>query len=150
MIKTTLLSVLLSIGMFVSFAQDKAVEEEAIKKVIVDGYVNALLNFGDTEPTRSSFYPGFFITKIEDNQISHYPIYNWIENVEGRKQRGEIPTGKFEPKFPLIDITANAAIVKMELYKNGELIFTDYLSLYRFTQGWKIVQKIYHRHPQKQ
>ncbi len=45
-----------------------------------------------------------------------------------------------------MDVTGSAAAVELELAQNGKRIFTDYLSLYKFPDGWKIVGKIYHRH----
>jgi len=32
--------------------------------------------------------------------------------------------------------------------KGGNKIFTDYLSLYKFEDGWKIVSKIYYKLPE--
>ena len=57
---------------------------------------------------------------------------------------------KVTAKFPIIDITGNAAMVKLEYYKGGNHVFTDYLSLYKFEEGWKIVSKIYFRHETKE
>ena len=38
-------------------------------------------------------------------------------------------------------------MAKIRLLENGtKLLFTDYLLLYKFEQGWKIVQKVYMRH----
>ncbi len=36
--------------------------------------------------------------------------------------------------------------VKIELSKDGKLVYTDYLSLLKFDSGWRIVAKVYHRH----
>lgn len=122
---------------------------EAIKQTIQTGYVDGLLNLGDTEITKKCFYPGFFITSLnQDNQITHYPIYNWIESVEKRKAAGEVREKKITVVFESVDVTANSAAVKMKLYEEGKtLLFTDYLLLYKFEDGWKIVQKIFYRHP---
>ena len=49
----------------------------------------------------------------------------------------------------MIDITGTAAIVKIELFKGGKQIYTDYLSLYKFEEGWRIVNKIYFKHEDK-
>ena len=47
---------------------------------------------------------------------------------------------------PSIDITGSAAVARVELYRDFKHIFTDYLSLYRFDDGWKIVGKIFYQH----
>ncbi|MBE0674656.1 MAG: nuclear transport factor 2 family protein [Bacteroidales bacterium] len=124
-------------------------DKEAIKKVIQTGYVDGLQNYGDTEVTKNCFYPGFFITNYNpaNNQITHTPIYNWIESVEKTKASGSVPARKITVEFDMIDITGYTAMAKIRLLENGtKLLFTDYLLLYKFEQGWKIVQKTYMRH----
>jgi opacity protein-like surface antigen len=124
-------------------------DKEAIKKVIQTGYVDGLQNFGDLEVTKNCFYPGFFITNYNpaNNQISHTTIYNWIDGVEKTKASGNIPARKITVEFEMIDITGYTAMAKIKLFENGtKLLFTDYLLLYKFTEGWKIVQKTYMRH----
>jgi opacity protein-like surface antigen len=124
-------------------------DKEAIKKVIQSGYVDGLQNFGDLEVTKKCFYPGFFITNYNpaNNQINHTPIYNWIESVEKTKASGNIPARKITVEFEMIDITGYTAMAKIKLLENGtKLLFTDYLLLYKFAEGWKIVQKTYMRH----
>ena len=46
----------------------------------------------------------------------------------------------------LIDVTENAAVAKIEVYKDGKHVYTDYMSLYKFEEGWKIVNKIFATH----
>ncbi len=46
-------------------------------------------------------------------------------------------------EFPLIDVTGNAAVAKVKFMVGDRHVYTDYLSLLRFTEGWKIVNKIY-------
>lgn len=73
----------------------------------------------------------------------------WAESVEKRKEDPNFnpANNEWKHKFPQIDITGNAAVVKVELFKDGNKVFTDYLSLYKFENGeWKIVSKIYYRH----
>jgi hypothetical protein len=42
-----------------------------------------------------------------------------------------------------VDITNNEAVARVEVHRDGKHIFTDYLSLYKFADGWKIVGKIF-------
>lgn len=131
-----------------AFGQQDA-DKEAIKKVVQTGYVDGLQNFGDTEVTKKCFYPGFFITNYNpaSNQITHTPIYNWIEGVEKTKASGNIPARKITVEYDMIDVTGYTAMAKIRLIENGtKLLFTDYLLFYKFEDGWKIVQKTYMRH----
>jgi hypothetical protein len=45
-----------------------------------------------------------------------------------------------------VDVTGNAAIAKIEVFKDSRHVYTDYMSLYKFKDGWKIVNKIYQKH----
>ena len=136
---------------FISFAQDTA-DEETIKQVIETSYVNGLQNKGPVEDIEAGFHPGFELLGVRNNELTKWPIYSWIQYHESKLEEDPSPPSEDELvtcKFPLIDITGTAAIAKIELYRGGEIIFTDYLSLYKFEEGWEIVSKIYFRHEKK-
>ena len=142
---------LISMAMCIAWTinAQEASDKEAIKKVIQTGYVDGLQNFGDLEVTKKCFYPGFFITNYNpaNNQVSHTTIYNWIDGVARTKASGNIPARKITVEFDMLDVTGYTAMAKIRLLENGtKLLFTDYLLLYKFEEGWKIVQKTYMRH----
>lgn len=125
-------------------AQEKS-DEEAIKNLIQTAYVDGLQNLGDLEKTRVGFHPDFVLLGLREGQLTRLPIADWIASTEKRKASGQKPP-LTTCKFLHIDITGDAAMVKLELHREGQRIFTDYLSLYKFPDGWKIVGKIYYRH----
>jgi len=47
----------------------------------------------------------------------------------------------------MVNVTGNAAVARVEIYRDGKHAFTDYLSLYKFPDGWLIVGKIFQAHP---
>ncbi len=120
-------------------------DEEAIKTLIQTAYVDGLQNLGDLEKTRAGFHPDFVLLGLRDGHLTRLPIADWIASTEKRKASGQKPP-LTTCKFLQVDITGDAAMVKLELHREGQRIFTDYLSLYRFPDGWKIVGKIYFRH----
>jgi len=127
-------------------------EKEAIKNVITSAYVNGLQNKGPVKDIEAGFHPGFNLLGMRNNELTKWPIYSWVQYHENKLKEDPTPPTAEEivtSKFPMIDITGNAAVVKVELFKGGNQIFTDYLSLYKFEEGWKIVSKIYFRHEQK-
>lgn len=146
--KLSFILIILTVSGCFLFAQDNVKKEkEAIKKVIIEAYVNGLLNAGDLEPTKKGFHPDFKLLGQQNNQLTKYPIADWIKSVEKRKaDNPDGPKAKYISKFPMIDITGKAAIVKIELRREGKHKYTDYLSLYKFKEGWKIVSKIYCDH----
>lgn len=122
-----------------------AADEEAIKALVQTAYVDGLMNLGDLEKTRAGFHPDFVLLGLQNGQLTRLPISDWIASTEKRKAAGQ----KAPPitcEFARVDITGDAAVVKLELHREGRRIFTDYLSLYKFPDGWKIVGKIYFRH----
>jgi len=147
MTKRILLVILLAATLIFSStlrAQEKS-DEEAIKKLIQTAYVDGLQNLGDLEKTRAGFHPDFVLLGLRDGQLTRLPIADWIASTEKRKASGQKPP-LTTCKFLQVDITGDAAVVKLELHREGQRIFTDYLSLYKFPDGWKIVGKIYYRH----
>jgi hypothetical protein len=133
------------------FAQDDT-EKETIQKVIQKAYVDGLQNKGPVSDIEDGFHPGFELLGNRNNELTKWPIYSWVQYHE--KKLAEDPSPPTEDKvvtckFPMIDVTGNAAIAKIELYRDGEKIFTDYLSLYKFDEGWQIVSKIYFSHQKK-
>lgn len=131
-----------------SFSQAEE-EKKAIMEVIDKSYVEGIQNRKNIENIEKGFHPGFNLLGI-DNQdnLTKYPIYTWSANIKKAVDAGQMPEMQTKAKYPMIDITGNAAVAKVELYRGDKQIFTDYLSLYKFMDGWKIVSKIYYRIPQ--
>ena len=133
------------------FAQEVKKDKEVIKKLILTAYVDGLQNNGDLEATREGFHPGFELLVFRDNIVSKFPIYNWIIYEEQGKAQHPDPLPEDELtscEFEFIDVTGTAAVAKIHLSKGGKKIYTDYLSLYKFEEGWKIVGKIYYQIPE--
>jgi Putative lumazine-binding len=56
------------------------------------------------------------------------------------------PRPAIRHEFTSVDVTDDAAVARVEIYRDGTHAFTDYLSLYRFPDGWRIVSKIFQAH----
>jgi len=143
---------LLIIGVLIALAlapttigAQEAADEEAVKALVQTAYVDGLMNLGDLEKTRAGFHPDFVLLGLQKGQLTRFPISDWIASTEKRKAAGQ-KAPLVTCKFARIDVTGDAAAVKLELHREGQHIFTDYLSLYKFPDGWKIVGKIYYRH----
>jgi len=146
--KLSILILILFMCTFV-FAQDG--DKEAIKKLVLTAYVDGLQNNGDLDATREGFYPGFDLLMFQNNMVNKLPIYNWITYAEMGKAKkpGPLPEEEITScEFEFIDVTGTAAVAKIHLSKGGKKIFTDYLSLYKFQEGWKIASKIYYQIPE--
>lgn len=126
-------------------------EKEKIRQVINSAYVEGLQNAGNIEDIEKGFHPGFDLLVYKGDMMDKLPIYNWIEMVKKRKAGNPEPVAedqKVTVEFESIDVTGIAAVAKIHLYRAGKQLFTDYLSLYKFEEDWKIVGKIYYRIPE--
>ena len=121
--------------------------EESVKQVVTTAYIQGIHNNGPLEDIRAGFHPTFAMLRLVDNSVKPLPIEEWISSIEKNRKEGKASTVKTEGKFTNVSVNGNAAQVQLELYREGKHIFTDYLLLYQFTEGWRIVSKTYFRHP---
>lgn len=145
-ILSSILTVLLIAGISATNYIPK--EEAAVKDVIMTGYVHGAFNELDPEAMAKTFHKDFAIFSPDGEEISRYPISNWVESTKNRKEDPNFDpkNNVWEPKFNSISVNGNAAVVELELHHKGKHVFTDYLSLLKFESGWKVVAKVYHRH----
>jgi hypothetical protein len=124
-------------------------DEDQIKSVIQKSYIDGIHNLGDPAEIDKGFHPCFTLLSMADNgvTVNLLPIYTWKETTRTAKEKSpQGPAVKTQCDYLMIDITGSAAIAKIQLRRDGKLIFTDYLHLYKFKDGWKIVGKVFHRH----
>lgn len=131
-----------------TFAAAQSTDEESIQQVITSAYIEGIQNGGSADDIRKGIHPTFAMLRLIDNEIKPYPLEEWIAALEKQKKEARSPVPpRAEGKFISTDITGSAAVVKLELYRGGKKTFTDYLVLYKFTEGWRIVSKTFFRHP---
>ncbi len=124
-------------------------DEEAIKDALLTGYIHGAFNELNPEAMEQTFHKDFAIfSPGEDGEIRRYPIATWVENTRRTKENPSFdPEGnKWDHKFTSVDVTGNSASVKLELYRDGNHVYTDYLSLLKFGREWKVVAKVYYQH----
>ena len=141
----TLLSLLLVA--FAAATHAQTADETAIKNVVTSAYIEGIQNRGSIDDIRKGFHPSFAMLRVVDNDVKPLLIEEWITNLEkGRKDNPATPP-RTEGKFLSVDVTGTAAVVKLELTREGKKTFTDYLMLAKFTEGWRIISKSFYRHP---
>lgn len=146
--KLFLISIILGISLS-SFSQNIEKEKEEIKRVIQTAYVDGLQNEGDEKKIDSGIHHDFVLLGIgKDGEMWKLPISEWkIKTVEKLK-KGELPRKgdkKVSVVFKDVDVSGTAAMVKLEFYVGKELKYIDYISLYKFESGWKMVNKIFYK-----
>jgi hypothetical protein len=97
---------------------------------------------GDTARLRSVFHPDACLFGYYQGVFSRMSLEEWMTEVEGMPK----PSAEGEPfdmNVVATDVTGRCASVKVALLYAG-LRFTDYLTLLKFDDAWKIVNKAYH------
>jgi type 1 glutamine amidotransferase len=123
----------------------------AIKKTVEEAYVKGIHIERDPEIIRKGFHPDFNMLILKEDRITKWSTEKWIEVIEEQKKKETVPLKvKIDHRFTFVNVEGNAAIARIEILREGKHIYTDYFSLYRFSDSWKIVAKVYHRHPDSQ
>ena len=119
----------------------------AVKAVIEAAYVRGIHIERDVDAIRKGFHPAFTMFVYKDGEISTMSIDEWVKRIEeGKKKNPDPPKVETRHEFSMVDVSGTAAVARVELYKDGKHVFTDFMSLYKCPDGWKIIGKIYHRH----
>lgn len=132
-------------GAAVAAAADGDVE--AVKAVVKSAYVDGVHVRGDAALMRAGFHPGFRMLVLKDGALTPVTLDDWAGRIENGAAERKGPLPEIRHEFTRVDVTGDAAVVRLELHRGGKHTFTDYLSLYRFPDGWKIVSKIFQAHP---
>ncbi len=122
---------------------DPSKEEEKIKKVIVDAYIKGIITKGDVELVKKGWHKDCDIVILSRGKMRKLPASYWVKRLT--EKPGPIETDvQYEFKNILITGYAAVAVVKVS-YKNKPK-YMDYMSLYKFQEGWKIATKIYYEY----
>lgn len=123
-------------------------EQAAVKDAVVKAYVEGIHINRDTAAVLKGFHPSFIMmVNGEGDKVKQVPIADWAAGLQASKDKNpEPPEHTTTHEFSMVDVTGNTAVAKVEIYRDGEHIFTDYLSLYNKNDDWKIVGKVFHRH----
>lgn len=142
----TIITVLLvSAGLF--SAAQAGDEEAAVKETIINAYVKGIHIDRDIPAIRKGFHPAFTMFIRKGEEVKTLSIDDWVTSIEKSKEKNPGPPPyKVTSDFPMVSVSGDAAVAKVMIYRDEKLIYSDYMSLYKFEDGWKIVGKIYYSH----
>ena len=122
-------------------------DREAIRRVIEEGYIQGIHEEQDAAKVEWGFHPEFRMLVRRDGEIAKVGPEAFLEMTIGRRK--DSPASFEEPltfETPLIDVEGNAAVVRVDISREGKHLFTDFILLYEFGEDWKIVSKVFHGH----
>ena len=119
-------------------------EFDAIKVVIEKAYMEGIHTTQDEGTVRSGFHPDFEMLVLKDNKMHKVTLEEWFERIEQLKKENKKMWGK-ETRYDALEINidGNSASAKFIVYKGKDYFSTDFMLLYKFEEGWKIVSKIF-------
>lgn len=125
--------------------QDARSDERAIRAVVKSAYVEGIHGNGSREVIRAGFHPDFVMKVLgPDGTVTDVGIEEWIRRLP---PEGETPPRPTRGEVSRVMLSGDAAVAEVAIFREGSQVFTDYISLYRFPEGWRMVAKIFHAHP---
>ena len=119
-------------------------EKEAVIKVVIDAYINGFFNVGDVSLVKKGFHPDSDVYILSKGTLMKVPVYSYIERM-GENFRPLHEGTTYE--FTHVHVTGSAGMAVVEIFQEDRHIYTDYIAIYKFAEGWKIVIKIYYQYP---
>ena len=120
-------------------AQDSH-EANSIKELVTASYLEPLYQKGSIEKIKEGFHEGFNMYVLYKGKFSTRTRDAWIEKIKAVRTRN-LPEKAYSWKFDMIDIAGQTAMVKLNIFEKEELKYIDYLTLYKFNEGWKVITK---------
>lgn len=120
-------------------------EKEAVKKTIVKGYIEGIFTKGNAEMIKKGWDEECDIVILNKGKLQKRHVKDWITHFE--KNPGPlIKDKKVTYEFEDIKVTGYAAIAVVKVFYDGKQKYTDYMNLYKFEEGWKVVTKTFFTH----
>jgi hypothetical protein len=121
-------------------------EIESIKKVIVKAYIEGIHDTQDARIATTGFHSDFaMLVPEESGAIRRVSVAEWLAFIlnTAMVQDPKLWKSKTTYRFDVISATDHAASVTIQVYKGKKHFSTDYMLLYKFRSGWKIVSKTF-------
>jgi len=121
---------------------DSQHEKQAIKQVIQKSYIDVLYGDKAIENIKDGFHEEFNMYVYYKNQFSKRSLSEWIERLmTNAAKESDSVKPEYSVEFALIDVTGQTGVVKLNIFENQKQKYTDYLTLYKFEEGWKVITK---------
>lgn len=117
---------------------------ELIRDLIEEACITGIHTDQDEVKIRKGFHEDFIMYVRRGNSVLKVGIDDWLDRVEELKaEKPEIWTQETTYKSLDIDVSGYAAVAKLDVYKGETFFSTDFMLLYKFDDGWKIVSKVF-------
>ena len=138
--RASLVSALILVIPFTAAAQQRSAEDQAVRKTIEDHYFKAQAT-GNGDALRGTFIDEGRMMWVQDGQLRVRTSAEYISGFRGQPPADE---AKRKRRVVMTDVTGDVAIAKVEL-DCPDALLTDYFTLLKMGNEWKIVHKSFHR-----
>lgn len=122
----------------------KILQEEIV--TTVQKGIDAMYNKRKPELIKKYYHPGYVLQIVKENDLQLVYLHNRLEARADWERSGQCPIqAKVEIKIQNIESSGNAATVYFNYFMGNVHTCDDFIALYKFADGWKIVnQTTYH------
>ena len=116
--------------------------EAAAARVPLESYINAHAT-GNPEYIRKAFFTDAKIMAVRDGKLLNLSVEEFASRFNGKPAADE---SQRKRRIDSLDITGNAGVARIVL-DYPDAILTDYMSLLKVDDEWKIVNKVFNVQP---
>jgi hypothetical protein len=119
-------------------------DEKQIREVIEEAYIAGIHGSQDEATVKSGFHEDFAMLVLQQNTLEKVDVDEWLRRLERMKaDNPDLWSAETRHEFRLVDVCGYAAVAKLDVYKGDTHFSTDYMLLYKFEDGWRIVSKVF-------
>ena len=122
-------------------------EKEAIKGIIQYSLIDGYLNEYDIEKMKKGIHPEFTIMELHNGELSKRKFEDLL--AYAKRVKPQRPNGrrvKVTIKILMVDVVGDIGCAKVEFYVGSTLHGTDFITLMKFKNHWKLMTSIAHEH----
>ena len=128
-------------------AQSAPEEEKKIVSLIQEAYIGGAYNDVDTKAMSQGFHENCVIQDLNSRGLATMSLKQWLIVLDRQKWiLKDRWNGRTTADIKVLGLEGRAAVARVEIYNDNVHDLTDFLSLYRFEDGWKITGRIFARH----
>ena len=118
-------------------------DEDAIARLMIESYVEAVYVNRDENAVRQGFHPDFVLHVKNGDLITKESLTQWLQrlNLDGVKSGRSV-----DYEIDSIDVTGDSAVAKLRIYLDSQLVYSDYFGFYRFDESWRFINKTFYAH----
>jgi SAM-dependent methyltransferase len=127
--------------------QTEETEENAIEVLIRDTYIGGAYNDDTTEAMKQGFHEKSTVHQLHHEKLMVFSLKQWTMQIDRMRAVRPKWNNRTTAEIEVLALEGNAAVARVDIANNDIPQTTDFLALYKFSDGWKITNRTFTRHP---